>query len=455
MNSRHSKQQGLRTGVINILCVVDIFNEGVDIPEVDTLLFLRPTESLTIFLQQLGRGLRLANDKECCTVLDFVGNARAEYDFAQKFRALVGKTNKAISHEIKQGFPHAPLGCRIELSKQTQELILNNIRQATLNTARLIGLIRRFSQDCDLPLTLANFLRFYPHITLEEVYKRGNWSALVKQAHNHTVSEFTDDKLHTLYTRAINTRLLGCDALHYLQFLQELAAGHFSPPSEQDERMALMCHYDFWQQSGPKAGFATLAQSLKRLEHPELRVELADLLALLINRVQHEQLAMPHLPGNPLRLHARYAREQILVGFGSTRFAQQPSAREGVFVIAEQNIELLFVTLNKTEKHFSPTTRYHDYAISESLFHWQSQNSARPDRGKGLSYIEQKEKGKRLFLFVREQNSDEFGRTLGFVNFGEVEYVSHSGSQPMNIKWRLMTPMPPFMWKEVAKLAVG
>ncbi|MFQ2172230.1 DUF3427 domain-containing protein [Aeromonas rivipollensis] len=454
-DERHSKQQGLRTGVINILCVVDIFNEGVDIPEVDTLLFLRPTESLTIFLQQLGRGLRLANDKECCTVLDFVGNARAEYDFAQKFRALVGKTNKAISHEIKQGFPHAPLGCRIELSKQTQELILNNIRQATLNTARLIGLIRRFSQDCDLPLTLANFLRFYPHITLEEVYKRGNWSALVKQAHNHTVSEFTDDKLHTLYTRAINTRLLGCDALHYLQFLQELVAGHFAPPSEQDERMALMCHYDFWQQSGPKAGFATLAQSLKRLEHPELRVELADLLALLINRVQHEQLAMPHLPGNPLRLHARYAREQILVGFGATRFAQQPSAREGVFVITEQNIELLFVTLNKTEKHFSPTTRYHDYAISESLFHWQSQNSARPDRGKGLSYIEQKEKGKRLFLFVREQNSDEFGRTLGFVNFGEVEYVSHSGSQPMNIKWRLMTPMPSFMWKEVAKLAVG
>jgi len=114
-DERHSKQQGLRTGVINILCVVDIFNEGVDI-----LLFLRPTESLTIFLQQLGRGLRLANDKECCTVLDFVGNARAEYDFAQKFRALVGKTNKAISHEIKQGFPHAPLGCRIELGLVAQ-----------------------------------------------------------------------------------------------------------------------------------------------------------------------------------------------------------------------------------------------------------------------------------------------------------------------------------------------
>ena len=75
---------------------------------------------------------------------------------------------------------------------------------------------------------------------------------------------------------------------------------------------------------------------------------------MLINRVQHEQSAMPDLPGNPLQLHARYAREQVLVGFGATTFAQQPTAREGVYVIAEHNIELLFVTLNKTEQHFSP-----------------------------------------------------------------------------------------------------
>jgi len=79
-NERQQKQQAIRSGDINVLCVVDIFNEGVDIPEVDTLLFLRPTESLTIFLQQLGRGLRLAEGKECCTVLDFVGNSRPEYD---------------------------------------------------------------------------------------------------------------------------------------------------------------------------------------------------------------------------------------------------------------------------------------------------------------------------------------------------------------------------------------
>ena len=109
----------------------------------------------------------------------------------------------------------------------------------------------------------------------------------------------------------------------------------------------------------------------------------------------------------------------------------------------------------KNEKQFSPTTMYHDYAINEYLFHWQSQNSARPDRGKGKEYIHHKEIGKRLFLFVREQTRDEYGRTMGFVNFGEVDYISHTGSQPMNINWKLRTPMPSFMWQHTAKLAVG
>ena len=128
---------------------------------------------------------------------------------------------------------------------------------------------------------------------------------------------------------------------------------------------------------------------------------------------------------------------------------------EAVFRLAQSNTELLFVTLDKSAGHFSPTTQYHDYAISESLFHWQSQNASRPDRGRGREYVEQQAIGKRLFLFVREANKDTYGRTMGFVNFGEVDYLSHTGSQPMSITWRLREPMPSFMWPQAAKLAVG
>jgi len=451
---RQQKQQAIRSGSINVLCVVDIFNEGVDIPEVDTLLFLRPTESLTIFLQQLGRGLRLAEGKECCTVLDFVGNSRPEYDFANKFRALVGKSHRAISEEIKQGFPHAPLGCRMELSKRTQDMVLNNIRQASLTLKRLVAMIRQYPQHSTLPLTLSNFLTLNPHIDLNELYKRGGWSQLVQQAKDEINENTLDVKLLNTLKKAIHTRILTCDDHAYLSSIKQLCRNNFTI-EDSSHRHVLMCHYDFWQKTGPECGFNSIEQSLEKLNSCELKAELLDVVNWQLKQTKHEQPIMQALPDVSLRLHARYAREQILVAFGATTFERQTPAREGVFVLKDQNIELMFVTLDKNEKQFSPTTMYHDYAINEHRFHWQSQNSARPDKGRGLEYIQHRKVGKRLFLFVREQTKDEYGRTMGFVNYGEVEYVSHTGSQPMSITWKLKAPMPSFMWHQAAKLAIG
>lgn len=453
-HERQQKQQAVRSGQINVLCVVDIFNEGVDIPEVDTLLFLRPTESLTIFLQQLGRGLRLAEGKECCTVMDFVGNSRPEYDFSNKFRALVGRSSKAISDEIKQGFPHAPLGCRIELTKRTQEMVLSNIRQASLTLKRLVAMIQQYPQHSTLPLTLKNFLAQHPYIDMNELYKRGSWLELVSKAQNQVKEFGPDEDALKMVRKAIHNRILVCDDYTYLRFLEQLCQSHFSI-RDTTNRQALMCHYDFWQKTGANAGFVSLEQSLAALSQLGVAHELLDVVRWQQLQTKHEQSDMPNLDLVPLRLHARYAREQILVAFGATTFERQPPAREGVFVIKDQNIELLFVTLDKNEKQFSPTTMYHDYAINDFLFHWQSQNSARPDRGRGYDYIHHNDLGKRVFLFVREQSKDEYGRTMGFVNYGEVEYVSHTGSQPMSITWQLQTPMPHFMWQQAAKLAVG
>lgn len=98
---------------------------------------------------------------------------------------------------------------------------------------------------------------------------------------------------------------------------------------------------------------------------------------------------------------------------------------------------------------------YEDFAISENLFHWQSQNAVRPDRGKGLSYIEHQTNNKRILLFIREKNEDEFGNTMSFVFIGEGNIAEHYGSNPMSIKWELNEPMPPYLWKDSAKMAVG
>ncbi len=471
-DERSQKQQAIRSGAINVLCVVDIFNEGVDIPEIDTLLFLRPTESLTIFLQQLGRGLRLSLHKQCCTVLDFVGNARPEYDFANKFRALMGRSNRAIEDEIKQGFPNAPLGCSIELSKQAQELILRNIRSAIFNAHKLRTAVQQFRQHHSEPLTLINFLRFNKTLSIHDLYKQRGWVELLLEANalkqyqvQSTLLQAAEEQPLTAYTvptadlvqrfsKAIKNRVLGCDDYSYLQYLKNLCLHEFKNVDETDLK-AVICHYDFWQQPGTALGFASLSESLAALHHPLLSNELAEVATWQMQQIKHHQLPMPALSDVSLKLHARYAREQIIAAFGATTFAKQAVSREGVFVVKDSNFELLFVTLNKNPKVFSANTMYHDYAINEWRFHWQSQNSARPERGRGLEYINHKTIGKRLFLFVREQSDDEYGRTMGFVNFGEVAYVSHTGSQPMNIIWQLQHAMPDFMWHDAAKLAVG
>jgi len=469
---REIMQQRLKSKQINALFVVDIFNEGVDIPELDTLLFLRPTESLTIFLQQLGRGLRLTDNKECCTILDFVGNSRPEYDFSHKFRALVGKTNQAIAKEVKQGFPHLPLGCRIELQEKTQTMILKNISQATLNKSRLINLIINFPHVTHLPLTLKNFLHINPNITLEDIYKVkvgkfGGWQALLAISKNKAIDE-SKQTLYAAYYRAINNRLMICTSISYLRFIKALCDNNFALPLtnftgdtvNSEHLFTLMCHYDFWDKAGKQAGFNRLEESIKALRDKSLQKELSEVIDILIEQLEVSEFAMPKV-GNPmvdtspLKMHVRHPKEHIFVAFGESVFSRKSSSREGVLNIADANTELLFVTLNKNENQFSATTMYHDYAMSPTLFHWQTQNSAKPESGRGLGYIKQKENNKTFILFVREQAKDENGKTMGFVNFGPVDFVKYEGSQPMNITWKLKHPMPAYLWHETAKLAIG
>ena len=153
---RRAALDKLRTRAVNIIFVVDLYNEGVDIPEVDTLLFLRPTESLTVYLQQFGRGLRLHDEKECLTVLDFIGAQRREFRFAARFRALSTKPADRLDREIEHGFPHLPSGCVIQLERVAQQRILENVRESVrLLRPRMVGSIRDLGQYLGRPPTLA------------------------------------------------------------------------------------------------------------------------------------------------------------------------------------------------------------------------------------------------------------------------------------------------------------
>lgn len=455
--NRDSIRNQLLNREINYLFVVDIFNEGIDIPEIDTVLFLRPTESLTIFLQQLGRGLRLAEHKECLTVLDFVGNARPEYNFENKFRALIGKTTTPVKKEIEDNFPHLPLGCSIILEKKAKDVILGNISAATsLNQNQLIHKIKTFQNQSTLPLNLRNFIEFYD-LPLQLIYKKNRnigWMRLCQMA--GVIKDFQTEN-ETQVLSAIKNKWLSTASSSYFSFILKLAKVNFNIKlndlSEVERSMALMLHYDVWQSAG---GFNTLENSINQIGRNKVLVkEIIDLMEILIDNIVFKEVEITLPYQQPLKLHARYTRDQILSAFKLNTFDKKSSNREGVAENSELNTELLFINLIKSEEDFSPTTMYDDYAINERLFHWQSQNSAGPDTPKGKSYISHKEKEKKILLFVREKAYDEFGNTMGYVFIGEGSINNYRGSKPMNIEWELHEPIPHYLWKDAVKMRVG
>ena len=450
--NRNELKYKLLSKEINYLFVVDIFNEGVDIPEIDTILFLRPTESLTVFLQQLGRGLRFADNKECLTVLDFVGNARDEYDFEGKFRGLIGKTSTSIKDEIENEFPHLPLGCSIILEKKAKEHILHNIKKATvLGKRKLINKIQNYHSYTNLPLTIKNFTKVN-HISLDKLYKNDSFTKLCYEA--NVVKDFSETNEKEL-VRAITKKLLLTKSYKYFQFILTLIQNDFkfNSNNKEEQLMALMLYYDFFQEPNQ---FDNLETGIKYIgENKLLAIELKEVVEILSEKINYIEYDL-NLPFKaPIKVHSRYTREQILAGFGVHSFDKKSSSREGVLDIKEKNTELLFVTLEKTEEKYSPTTMYDDYAINEKLFHWQSQNSTKPESPKGQSYIKHKENEKNIVLFVRESNHDENKNVMTYVCLGKVFYKSHYGSQPMSITWELEYEIPPFLWKNIAKMSVG
>ncbi len=455
-NDRDAIRQQLIKKEINYLFVVDIFNEGVDIPDIDTILFLRPTESLTVFLQQLGRGLRLAAGKDCLTVLDFVGNSRPEYDFENKFRALIGKTNSSVEKEIEDNFPHLPLGCSIILEKKAKEDILENIRKATnLNRNELIKKIKNFQHQTSLPLTLKNFIDLN-HITIQAIYKKDSWKRLCQIAGKLENFEALNEKQ---IVSAIIKKWLSTNSTSYFNFILKVAKQNFIVDfknlDENEKAMLLMLHYDVWQKA---KGFNSLKESIAEIGKNKILVnEIIEILEILINNIDFKEtnIALPY--SQPLKLHARYTRDQILVAFRMSTFEKASSNRIGGGVAENKEIktEILFIDLIKSDENYSPSTMYDDYAISETLFHWQSQNQTRNDYGKGLTYINHKKMGKHILLFVREKSKDLFGNTTGYVFIGEGNFKEYYGTKPMSITWELNEPMPTFLWKESAKLAVG
>ena len=421
---------------INVVFSVDLFNEGIDVPAVDTLLMLRPTDSPTLFLQQLGRGLRRSVGKSVCIVLDFVGHHRKEFRLDRRFRALLGGTRKELAAQVEAGFPFLPAGCHMELDRVATDVVLESIRNAVPSRwTERVDALRQLTKE-GVGCTLARYLD-ETGLELDDVYA-GNksWSDLRADA---DIAPKAIDPIDVKLRRACGRLLHIDDMLRisvYRRFLESDRPPDVAQFDPREQRLVRMLV------SSVVAGAVTKDASLQEgtlllWSYQHIRGELFDLLEVLAAKIQHVPLALSTHSDVPLEIHAQYTRSEILAAFGIGERAKVAPWQTGVYWAVNARADLLAFTLDKTTGQFSPTTRYRDYAISPDLIHWESQSVTRADSETGIRYQKHATMGSSVMLFARRRSDER-----AFYFLGPATYEKHESELPMAITWRLTHPLP-------------
>jgi superfamily II DNA or RNA helicase/HKD family nuclease len=440
---REDALKALSAGTVKVVFSVDLFNEGVDVPSVDTLLLLRPTDSSTLFLQQLGRGLRRSVGKANCTVLDFVGQHRREFRFERRLGALVRGTRRLLAQQVKEGFPFLPAGCHVELDRVATDVVLESIRCAIpSNWTSKVHELKALSAPGSHP-TLSRYLE-ETGLELEELYAGGHgWSELCEAAG----LEVAPAGPHEESLRSACGRLLHVDDPFRIERWRSWLTQD-SPPSWAslpvvEQRLLRMLVATLVNTVVPKD--ATLEQGCSLLwDHPQIRREVTEVLGVLRGKLSHDATRVHELPDIPLAVHARYSRLEILSACGVGSGARVAPWQTGVRWVPEARLDLLAFTLDKTSGRFSPTTRYRDYAISREFIHWESQSMTRADGETGRRYREHAARGSGVLLFARSRDNERF------YYLGPATYEGHKGELPMAITWRLKRLLPGDLFAEFA-----
>ncbi len=461
----------LKSGVIQAVVTVDVFNEGVDIPAVDTLIMLRPTESPVVFLQQLGRGLRLSDDKDVVNVFDFVGVHRAEYRSDIRLEAMTGVSRGRLPKAIDEGFPMLPSGISITLDKLSREHILRNIKnQVKPSRAILVSEIQKFAELLKPEqLRLSRFLELSGR-SVGEVYKHASWTELKCDAGLIPANQINPVEEQLL---ARIKRFLHVDDPERIATYSAIVtgtAGSWRDSAELEKRLFSMFFWLVWPDGKDSSGgqIATHDQGRKIWQSAKLATtELVELLKFNgdLNRTPPRRVKASKSE-LPLLVGKKYAREEILGAIEWAVIEDESIAHgkpgraargmvAGVCDVPEIGLDCFFVTLQKVESSFSASTRYRDYAESRDVFHWESQNKDDATSTQGRRYISQPETQGDVLITIREFSEDEFGNTAPFTIAGLADFQRFEGAKPLKIWWKLRDPLDPDLYRVASAVRVA
>jgi hypothetical protein len=323
----------------------------------------------------------------------------------------------------------------MELDRIASEIVLSSLRHAVPSRwSAKVEELRGHAKGADVPLS--GFLEA-SGLELEDVYAGGkSWSDLCEDAGLPSKPSGP----HEASLRKACGRLLHVDDQARLDAYRAFL-NRGDPPdparlSPRERRVLRMLIASLVDKAATKS--TTLAEGCALVwAHPQVRQELLTLLDALETRIAHLPTTLSTHPEVPLAVHARYTRLEILAAFGAGTGAKVAPWQSGVYWASEARADLLAFTLDKTSGHFSPTTRYRDYAIRRDLIHWESQSVTRADSDTGRRYQRHAREGTSIMLFARQRTDDR-----AFYFLGPATYVKHQGELPMAVTWKLAHPLP-------------
>jgi superfamily II DNA or RNA helicase len=462
---------------LTMIFTVNIFNEGIDIPKVNLMLFLRPTESSTIFIQQLGRGLRKIEDKEYVTVLDFIGNYKKSFiiplALSGQYNAKAFDTDSlrvAVLHE----FADAPGGSVVQLDPIAQREILNRIDNIKLSSVAVLKeMYAQFKYDLGRSPEIIDFLYSEEAPSLNFfIFKFRSW--IKTKEYMKDLNIYDEEILEDDYKYEIVERI---ESMLSIKWPYEYAIIYLAMSSSEvsinnvvtwlTKRFDLEINRDEHE--------TLILRAMDRLSNRHKQQkwsfgEMKDQVFIVENKISevfNDESYANYVKDRleyglidfrrsfrtdsvlakkkKLALYRNYTRNELMFIFEAK--VPEGTWREGVSRV--DNHYLLFINLNKAED-VEDHLLYKDFFKDPTTFHWQSQNKTSHESGQGQEYINHKERDIHIHLFIRKF-STMHGMTLPFMYLGEIDYVSSHGDKPMNIIWKLHKPVPEDLYHDLIR----
>ena len=489
-NERSEILEKFKNKKIEILCVVDILNEGIDIPTINLLLFLRPTMSSTIFIQQIGRGLRKAKNKDFVTIIDFIGNHKKDYLLINYFSSEVDNKDtlftkkEKIINEIKNQFSNIPKSCYVELDRICQNRIIEKIEKINFSSKNIlkemyldykaeIGKLENeilkvsdFDTNIELfqelSLKLGSF--YNAQLQFENSEIKQNKIFLLNSEETEFLA-YLEKKLTIVepFTYLIVKYLINNDFIN-LEIIVDEYKNYFNIKDDFQKEYVINRIFtelveDKILEKNSKNRLFKISKKYnkifenKRENNDEINLKLIDLdnsqntnynfknrledlLYLGLSEFKKNN-NLSIFNENILIPYKKYKRIELQILLDSK--VPKGSWRAG-YANTDKDI-CLFATIDKTHI-LQENLKYDNSLFADDIIQWISQPKTAHTSSVGKMFINHKKLGYNVHIFIRKFAFMDGNKTNPFIYLGKADYYKSSGDKPMRILWKLEEKIP-------------